>query len=232
MTPDYMEPVLGYRKWHIDGDVLISPVMEGCPWPVKAPMTSWTHALRQIDRFYCYEGRESRRTMPTSAIQSYKADVKTKTFPSLCQAFVGPLGDSSAGIYTFKRAMRSMFSGYGLVRLGQSSFKLGVPRVPVAFGEIWMWGRIVEHEHGYRAEFAYPRRLIGGGRRIKKVAARYEVAYVSFPRWTLERMWYHGRHWTTYQRIYRGALAPAITIGGALKNTFRDALSRVRARAH
>jgi hypothetical protein len=27
-------------------------------------------------------------------------------------------------------------------------------------GEVSLWGHVVKHEHGYRAEFAYPRRLI------------------------------------------------------------------------
>jgi hypothetical protein len=28
-----------------------------------------------------------------------------------------------------------------------------------AFGEVYLWGRIVEHEQGYRAEYAYPKSL-------------------------------------------------------------------------
>jgi hypothetical protein len=30
---------------------------------------------------------------------------------------------------------------------------------PAVLGRVAMWGRIVEHEHGYRAEFAYPQRM-------------------------------------------------------------------------
>ena len=26
-------------------------------------------------------------------------------------------------------------------------------------GEIWLWGSVVEHQHGYRAQFAYPKKL-------------------------------------------------------------------------
>lgn len=32
-------------------------------------------------------------------------------------------------------------------------------RDPAVLGSVALWGRIVEHEHGYRAEFGYPQRL-------------------------------------------------------------------------
>ena len=32
-------------------------------------------------------------------------------------------------------------------------------RCPAVVGRVAMWGRVVEHEHGFRAEFAYPQRL-------------------------------------------------------------------------
>jgi hypothetical protein len=28
-----------------------------------------------------------------------------------------------------------------------------------AWGEVYLWGKVVEHENGYRAQFAYPKRL-------------------------------------------------------------------------
>jgi hypothetical protein len=33
-------------------------------------------------------------------------------------------------------------------------------RDPAVAGTVALWGRVVEHEHGYRAEFAYPQRLM------------------------------------------------------------------------
>jgi len=32
-------------------------------------------------------------------------------------------------------------------------------RDPAVVGTVALWGRVIEHEHGYRAEFAYPQRL-------------------------------------------------------------------------
>ncbi len=31
---------------------------------------------------------------------------------------------------------------------------------PIVFGEVSLWGRVFVHSDGYRAEFAYPRRLM------------------------------------------------------------------------
>jgi hypothetical protein len=32
-------------------------------------------------------------------------------------------------------------------------------RSPAVLGRVALWGRVIEHEHGYRARFAYPQRL-------------------------------------------------------------------------
>ncbi|MEX2275076.1 MAG: hypothetical protein WEA10_05885 [Actinomycetota bacterium] len=32
-------------------------------------------------------------------------------------------------------------------------------KAPAVLGRIALWGRVIEHEHGYRAQFAYPQRL-------------------------------------------------------------------------
>ena len=33
----------------------------------------------------------------------------------------------------------------------------------IAYGRVSLWGRIVEHKHGYRAQFAYPLDLVLAG---------------------------------------------------------------------
>ena len=43
----------------------------------------------------------------------------------------------AGGIYAYKDATALL--GFGNVQ-----------------GEVWLWGRVEEHEHGYRAEYAYP----------------------------------------------------------------------------
>lgn len=51
----------------------------------------------------------------------------------------------SCGIYAFKTQEEFRKQQYNVMK-----------RV---VGEVWLWGRIVEHEAGYRAQFAYPKRL-------------------------------------------------------------------------
>jgi len=31
---------------------------------------------------------------------------------------------------------------------------------PLVYGEVYLWGKVVEHEHGWRAQYAYPKSLI------------------------------------------------------------------------
>lgn len=42
----------------------------------------------------------------------------------------------------------------------RSSDLLRRARNPAVLGTVALWGRVVEHEHGYRAAFAYPQRLM------------------------------------------------------------------------
>jgi DNA-binding CsgD family transcriptional regulator len=52
-----------------------------------------------------------------------------------------PQADCTCGIYAVKTAEQRMSSG-------------GI------FGEVYLWGTVVEHERGWRAQFAYPKNLI------------------------------------------------------------------------
>ena len=60
------------------------------------------------------------------------------------------------GIYAYKekprllREIRNIYSGLRLVANNRY--------VPI-YGEINLWGKVIEHEDGYRAQFGYPKRL-------------------------------------------------------------------------
>ena len=43
------------------------------------------------------------------------------------------------------------------------------------WGEVWLWGRVLECELGYRAEFAYPKSFVNTGIQAKKMAKMYKV---------------------------------------------------------
>ena len=62
----------------------------------------------------------------------------------------------TCGIYAYKEKPRLLReigkTNSGLARLGPSGLRL-------VYGEINLWGKVIEHEDGYRAQFGYPRRL-------------------------------------------------------------------------
>jgi hypothetical protein len=84
---------------------------------------------------------------------------------------------------------------YGLTHLHGNELE-EVPRVPgrdpdrgaVALGVVLLWGRVIQHAHGYRAEYARPLKLLrvspqtrarGTGSLLDAVAQRYAVQIVT-----------------------------------------------------
>lgn len=50
---------------------------------------------------------------------------------------------------------------------------------PYIVGEVNLWGRVIEYEDGFRAQFAYPKKLavIAGGDTAQRIANNLELAY-------------------------------------------------------
>lgn len=97
----------------------------------------------------------------------------------------GPLPDRDhdCGIHAF------MHRDEALAYIGQKVPFVGYPfvrqvegRVCVAIGRVSLWGRVVEHERGYRGQYAYPYDifLIDGTHEIaRSLASRYAVDVVN-----------------------------------------------------
>ena len=49
------------------------------------------------------------------------------------------------------------------------------------YGQVNLWGRVIEHEHGYRAQYAYPALLYTppGGQLVPQVARIYDVPWTA-----------------------------------------------------
>jgi hypothetical protein len=102
-------------------------------------------------------------------------------------------------------------------------------KCPAVLGRVALWGRVVEHEHGYRAQFAYPQRVrlicqfcfwMTGARR----AAPAHVGW--FPRDVLMPMC--GEHLAVARRngVSPRALLPAEDVAARLRDTYAvDALA-------
>jgi hypothetical protein len=45
-------------------------------------------------------------------------------------------------------------------------------------GEVWLWGKVVEHEKGYRAEFSYPKAFVNSGADARRLGQIYGVKLI------------------------------------------------------
>lgn len=54
------------------------------------------------------------------------------------------------------------------------------PAVAV-IGKVWLWGRIVEHEYGYRAQYAYPAAIFDTKECCREIAGLYGVPLLPDP---------------------------------------------------
>lgn len=74
-----------------------------------------------------------------------------KAAPATCRAddHSAPQMDCDCGYWSFK-TKEKMIATFA---------ESGRDRHPVVFGPVEIWGRVIEHEHGYRSEFAYPKEL-------------------------------------------------------------------------
>lgn len=102
-----------------------------------------------------------------SAILSFN---KTRWEPK--QKFIAscPKGDKCAGphctcgIYSWKQR-RKVIEGFN--------------KLKHVMGEVWVWGRVLECEYGYRAEFAYPKSFVDTGLIAQKMAGIYGVNLIA-----------------------------------------------------
>jgi len=69
-----------------------------------------------------------------------------------------PRQDCSCGVYAFKASRRAQ--GYCLAASIAAYSARGLGCLAYLHGEVTLWGTIVEHEDGWRAEFAYPQTIV------------------------------------------------------------------------
>jgi len=104
-----------------------------------------------------------------------RAPLRMACEPGGCLGARWPMQPHACGIHAFKdRADAGAFpSMWEARRFPQGSF----PQQSVV-GQVSLWGRVVEHERGYRAEFAYPYALFLSQEQAwlaAPLAARYKV---------------------------------------------------------
>lgn len=150
MIPDLAEPISAWRCWIISGDkdtpVLLSPRQQ-ITWP---PVGGWdSHVIRGAQRNFvtarCNERSLINRDGPG------------------CKECPSPDGDNhygvGCGLYGYKE-IGDLAWDFPLN--GLSRYRTGVWRpldIPV-WGKVLLWGRVYEHNYGYRAQYGRVESLV------------------------------------------------------------------------
>ena len=64
------------------------------------------------------------------------------------------------------------YTPFGVYAWRYPNFSWGDKKDAFVQGTVYLWGTVVEHVHGYRAQYAYPRALVDDGREIVRALAR------------------------------------------------------------
>jgi hypothetical protein len=113
-TPDYCEPLIGYRYWTWD------------------PVNQCLRSLYNGERWHPYRALQARCV---DAIRNSPA---------------APAPDCHCGVYAFCDEREAVEQ--------RPNSHVASPATLI-FGSVWLWGTVVQHVKGWRAQFAYPRSL-------------------------------------------------------------------------
>jgi hypothetical protein len=166
VAPDYVEPIKGYRSWKVtvalDGDE-------------QLPISTRLSRLSAVQSIGCWDFGLSRWLAKEQKVAQCGCRYGTKVaFLSGIESTIifdefgiptrvlrhpkAPLGEDghSCGVYAWKSeqlAVNHLIDAWAEGRIVTFS-KYGLEFYML--GEVWLWGQVVEHELGYRAEIAYP----------------------------------------------------------------------------
>lgn len=152
-VPDYIEPTIGYRMWNVSQ-------LDGL-W--------YLSSIAQVGLVWPTDG-PLRATHVGDGVKWLALNIFHLSEGSGDSPPVAPVKGCACGIYAYAEPERVMESVEGAV------FRRVV-------GEVEMWGKVWEHDLGYRAEFARPRALWGlaGGMglpAVQTLADRYGVPVI------------------------------------------------------
>ncbi|PYQ80598.1 MAG: hypothetical protein DMG02_31255 [Acidobacteria bacterium] len=149
MIPDYFEAITAYRVFNVFENGLLAGSAFVEPWPPYEPFVARCGAVS-------YEGAGEH--------------VRDGRFVS------APVYGCDCGIHV----VRTPAAALERVRMERRAHALRLQHLKGPAGRAWgavkIWGRVIEHESGYRAEFAYPSNLqCDDAKLARRVAALYGV---------------------------------------------------------
>lgn len=156
-VPDYVEPTVGYRMWNVSQLDGLWYLSSIANVGVLWPTNGPLHAV--------HHGDEA-KWLALNIFHMSEAGSELNP-PTV------PVKGCSCGIYAYASPERMFTSAEGVL------FRRVI-------GEVKMWGKVWEHEDGYRAEYARPSALWAVRRgmglpAVHALAARYDVPVVTFP---------------------------------------------------
>jgi hypothetical protein len=148
LVPDSVEPVVGWRGWILRDDRLHSPGYQTI-WPLREPL----EAICKLN-YINYISMTSTATVvqPGQAVQFVttqgsivyvQPSIQPQPPPSIHEA---PDQNCNCGIHLAKDIR---------LAIGNCPFQL----LNVVYGLVYGWGKVIEGEHGYRVQYAYPKEL-------------------------------------------------------------------------
>jgi len=166
-VPDAIEPLIGYRAWHVSGASLL-PIGHRDPAAATSP---WDGANRHWVSATCsFEAPEPVPDSMRERLQHIysKLGLPFESFPEGPHTVPGE--DCSCGFYAMK----------------ELSSMLGFSAPGVVFGRVELAGKVIEHNLGYRAERARIAELISiaaDRRSAAELALRLGLPLVAIPPW-------------------------------------------------
>ena len=179
VIPDLAEPITAWRCWIIGGDeatpILRSP-QSGTPWP---PVKEWgSKVIRDPDRNFITASCNDRLRPVSSA-------TPCRSCPSSSADGHHGVG---CGIYGYKTVggLAWDFAPPGMSRYRPIT---SAAWQTIVWGKVLLWGRVYEHDHGYRGEFARVEELVVveglppriGMPRVEQLAEFYSVPITVLP---------------------------------------------------
>lgn len=155
MTPDYCTPLGGWRVWHrVTADAQLVPDLAVRVHNYYCDYV-YQRTLVQLGQMRCAACETSLDAPPmsprprvpwndTSWGRFWPAMKPAKARCAYCERDCKPQMSNWIGLYGYKNPENVEMTS----------------TLDVVIGECWLWGRVIEHELGWRAEFAYPRRLL------------------------------------------------------------------------
>lgn len=130
VIPDEVEPTIGWRAWTYTAAGLVSP-QRGTPWPARQHIEAECLFDRLVMPFASAPGL----VLATKALHDEGHEADTP--------HAAPMETCNCGIHAtaIPAAAQSYATGLEIV------------------GTVKLWGRVVEGEWGWRAQYAYPNRL-------------------------------------------------------------------------